>query len=145
MKFLMVKQPFANLITLKLKTLESRYWARTCNYRGDILICASKAPMKHYEVRNVMTGQQWNEFEAIRRKLGHDIYEPCGVAQCVVRMTDFRPMNRIEDEKSAFVKWQPGLKVLDFQDIRPVVSFPITGMLGLLNLPAELEKQIRFE
>lgn len=141
----MVKQPFANLITLKIKTKESRWWTRGCNYRGDILICASKKSMTPSEVRAVMTGQQWNELVEINRRLAWDIYEPRGIAQCVVTMTDYRDMNRVEDEKAAFVKYQPGLKILDFDNIRPVVSFPVSGMLGLLNVPPEYENLIRFE
>lgn len=142
---LMVKQPFANLITQKLKSKESRFWKKQCHYRGDILICSSKKSMKPAEVKAVMTQVQWNQFEQVRRKLSYDIYEPRSIAQCMVNMFDYREMNKIEDERESFVKWQPGLKILDFQNVRPVVSFKVTGMLGLLNLPDEYEKQIRFE
>lgn len=146
MKMLSVKQPFANLITLKHKLNESRWWNhKSLIYRGDILICSSKKAMKPTVVRSVMTRRQWFEFEEIRKRLNYDIYEPGGIAQCVVTMYDYREMNSFEDEKLAFVKYVNGLKILAFQDIRPVVSFPVKGMLGLLDLPKEYEQQIRFE
>lgn len=42
MKALVVKQPFADLISRGIKTIELRSWKT--KYRGDILILASKSP-----------------------------------------------------------------------------------------------------
>lgn len=145
MKFLMLKQPWPNLIALKRKDLESRYWKKDCSYRGKILICASKKPMKPAEVRAIMTPAQWINFENLRTNLDYDIYCPNAVAICQVNMINFRPMNRIEDPQRAFVAYHPSLKILELTDIRPVVSFPVTGMLGLLNLPPEYANQIQFD
>lgn len=147
MKLLMVQQPFANLITLKLKLIETRDWKKknTLEYRGDVLICASKKSKTPEEVKAIMTPDQWNQFNEIRRKLHHDIFSPRGVAQCVATIIDYRHMTKAEDEKPAFVKFQPYLKSLCLDNIRPVESFPVTGMLGLLNCPKEYEDLIRFD
>jgi hypothetical protein len=145
MRYLMIKQPWPNLIVNKFKTLESRFWNRDCSYRGDILICASQKAESPEAVKRIMTPEQFKKFNDIKLKLSHDIYKPTGVAICVVRMIDYRPMNKVEDVANAFVAYQEGLKVLVFDNIRPVVSFPVKGMLGLLHLPDEYEKQIRFD
>ena len=42
MKAVSVKQPWASLIAEGNKTIETRTWPT--NYRGDLLICASKKP-----------------------------------------------------------------------------------------------------
>lgn len=42
MKALSIKEPYASLIMSGKKTIETRKW--TTNYRGDILLCASKNP-----------------------------------------------------------------------------------------------------
>lgn len=146
MKLLMVKQPWLNLIILKVKTLESRYWQKeTLNYRGDVLFASSKKSNTLEEVKSIMTPDQFQRFNEIRKKLPHDIFSPCGVAGCVVNITDYRPMNQIEDVDMAFVKYTLGKKVIELNNVRPVVSFPVKGMLGLLNLSAEYESQIRFD
>lgn len=146
MKLLMVKQPFANLITLKLKPIETRFWGYdNLKYRGELLIASSKKPMKPLEVKSLLTPQQWAEFEEVRKKLPHDIYSPLGVAQCVVTLIDYRPMNKLEDEKGAFVRFQDGLKVLCLDNVRPVVSFPVKGMLGMPDVPEEYKNLISFD
>lgn len=147
MKLLTIKQPFTNLIALKYKTDESRFWdqIKHLNYRGDILITASQKPMAENEVKAVMTGQQFHKFRQIRDRLNYDIYGPCGIAMCVVNFYDYRPMNSIEDINTAFVKYQPGLQLLCFKDIRPVVSFKTIGRLGLTDCPQEYEQLIQFE
>jgi len=140
----MVQQPFASLIAMKVKTIETRMWNRNMAYRGDILIASSKKPKTPDEVRAIMTQEQWNDFNAIRKKLHFDIYGACGIAIAVVNAYDYRDMNKVEDQKEAFVRWQPGLKSICLDNIRPVVSFPVKGNLGLLNVPRETEEKICF-
>ena len=101
--------------------------------------------MRESEVKAVMTPEQFQKFREIKRKLTYDIYGPCGVAICVVNLYDYRPMNAIEDPRTAFVKYQPGLKLLCLKDIRPVVTFKTVGSLGLPDCPQEYQDQIRFE
>jgi hypothetical protein len=69
---LSVKQPFASLIAVGDKTIEWR--TRVWNYRGPVVICASKNPR-------------------IRLDDGKT-YLPVGAAICIVDMVDCRTMTR---------------------------------------------------
>lgn len=144
MKLLMLKQPWLNLIIHKLKTLETRRWKHNCNYRGEILLASSQVSHTPAQVKSIMSPDQFHKFNEFAKKIDYDIYHPKSCAGCVVNMTDYRPMNALEDVKNSFVAYHPDLKILDFENIRPVVSFPVKGMLGLLNLPPAYERQIQF-
>jgi len=87
---LSVKQPFASLIAVGEKTVEWR--SRVWNYRGPVVICASKSP-------------KWRTHG---KEPGSKAYLPTGAAICIVDMVDCRPMKRkdlaaacLEDEGSA--------------------------------------------
>jgi len=72
---LTVRQPFASLIAYGDKIIEWRTW--TWNYRGPLVICASKSPkckINHFENKNI------------------EIDLPTGAAVCIVDMVDCRPM-----------------------------------------------------
>ena len=45
MKALSVKQPWANMIASRMKSIETRYWST--DYRGDLVIVSSKIPNIH--------------------------------------------------------------------------------------------------
>jgi hypothetical protein len=105
MKALCVKQPWANLISMGLKTIETRTWKT--NYRGPLIICSSKTP---------------------------DIY-PAGFALCEINLIDCRPMIPEDYEAAGGVKWEEGryswvLELTNYVD--PMV--PIQGKLGIFEL-----------
>ncbi len=144
MRLLMLKQPWLNLIVEKYKTSESRYWNRQCNYRGEILLASSKQSDSPGQVRAIMTPGQWANFLNIQENLKYDIYRPVSSAGCIITMIAFSPM-KIEDEKTAFVKFHEELKIIHFINVRPVESFHVSGMLGLLKCPEKYLTQIKFE
>lgn len=45
MKALSIKQPWANMIVNRMKSIETRYWST--DYRGDLVIVSSKIPNIH--------------------------------------------------------------------------------------------------
>jgi len=67
MKALSVKQPWANMIAAREKTIETRTWATA--HRGDLLIVSSKTP---------------------------DI-PPAGYAVAIVTLVDCRPMTVLDE------------------------------------------------
>lgn len=73
---LSVKQPFASLIAVGEKTVEWR--SRVWNYRGPVVICASKSP-------------KWRTHG---KEPGSKAYLPTGAAICIVDMVDCRPITR---------------------------------------------------
>jgi len=105
MKAISLKQPFASLITEGKKTIETRRWPT--RYRGDVLIVASKKP----KIDNL----------------------PIGVAVCVARISNCRPMLKT-DERAACCKLYPGAFAWELVDVRPVDPLPVKGMLGFYEV-----------
>ena len=112
MKALSIRQPDAGMIASGEKTIETRLWATS--YRGDLLICSSKKPVDE---------------------------GPAGVALCIVRLVDCRPMEKREredmcssDEIAACCEWYPGAYAWILVDIRPIKPFPVRGQLGLFDV-----------
>ena len=102
-------QPWASLIASGQKTIETRRW-RT-SWRRDLLICATKLPVVP----------------------GH----ANGVALCIVRVADCRPMTSA-DETAACCKRYPRAWAWILEDLRPIEPFPVSGKHRLFDvqLPA---------
>ena len=103
MKAISVKDPFASMILLGKKTIETRTWKT--NYRGDIVICASKKPVSPIS----------------------------GFAVCIVNLIDCRPMVP-DDEKEACCGIYPGAWSWVLANIRRIEQFSVKGQLGLFNI-----------
>jgi len=95
------------------KTIETRVWKT--DYRGDLLICASARP----KIDDL----------------------PTGVAVCVARLVDIRPMT-VEDESAACCAVYPRACSWVLEDIRPIEPFPVRGQLGPFEV--EILQPLRF-
>lgn len=103
MKALSVRQPWADLILFKEKTIETRTWKT--NYRGEILIVASKKP-----------------------------HNPrAGFALCIVKLVDCRPMVKA-DEAAAKCEIYPGAYAWVLEFVRQVPFLPVPGKLGIYDV-----------
>ncbi len=123
MKALSIMQPWISLIITGEKTIEVR--SRDTSYRGDVLLCSSKAPG--------LTKEGMREFE-------DDFGVSClyGHALCVARLVDSRPLRK-GDEDAAFVETvDPRAFGWVLESIRPVVPFPVKGKLGFYEVDDEL-------
>lgn len=105
MKAISLRQPWASMIASGRKTTETRTWYT--DYRGDVLICASKRPM----VDDLLTGQ----------------------ALCIATIVDCRPMT-VGDEKTACCEWYPSAFAWVLENIRPIEPFPVKGKLGFYEV-----------
>jgi hypothetical protein len=135
-------QPYSNLITMKFKTGETRFYIRS--FRGDLLICSAKKIIPQPELQKLMTQTQYGRFLEIQRKCTHDIFSPLGAAQCVVKVVDWRPMNKLEDLEITFIDYHPDRCVAILEDIRPIASFNIRGRQGLFKLTKDEQDKIEF-
>jgi hypothetical protein len=123
MKALSIMQPWITLIMTGEKSIEVR--SRNTSYRGDVLLCSSKAPG--------LTKEGMREFEK-------DYGVSClyGHALCVARLVDSRPL-REGDEDAAFVETvDPSAYGWVLESIRPVVPFPVKGKLGFYEVDDHL-------
>lgn len=114
MKALSLKQPWANLIALGWKTIETRTW-RT-NYRGPLLICASKTIDSHAAM----------EFKPVPPA-------PRGCAITLVDLVTCRRMTKA-DEAVACCDVYPGAWAWILENVRPIEQFPVRGQLGIFEV-----------
>ena len=109
MKALSLKQPWASLIAIGKKTIETRTWST--NYRGKLLIVSSKTFDKNYPYHNFLS-------------LGL----PMGKALAIVEVVDCRKMKK-EDEEAAGLPYRPDLYSWILSDIQKIEPFPVKGQL----------------
>jgi hypothetical protein len=120
MKALSLKQPWASLIMIGLKTIETRKWET--GYRGDIIICSSLSDDK----------DMWN-------KLGGEIPGPYpyilrGYALGIVELYDIVRMTR-EYEIKACCQVYPGAYAWLLRNIRRFLNpHHIKGKVSLFEL-----------
>ena len=117
-KAISLKQPWASLVGVKIKTLETRTWGTT--HRGPLLIVASKG--FDYGAIEYLTG----------RKLPIEI-APVGAAICVADLIDCRRMVDT-DEVAACCPVYPKARARELENIRPVPNFKVRGFPGLFNV-----------
>ncbi len=113
MKALSIIQPWASMIASGEKTIETRTYKT--NYRGDILICASKTPNPNFSK---------DEMDKL----------PKGIALCLVRLVDCVPMTQVH-EAAAKCQVYPKAWAWILEDVQRIVSVSVKGKLGLFDLP----------
>lgn len=123
MKALSIHNPYANLILLGYKPLEIR--SKKTNYRGDILICATKHKVSLWEV--------FNTSYVMQLSVTNDLYRASGYAIGIATLADCRPMTRL-DEKLAFCEYKEGLFAYELTNVRAIKPFPVCGNQGFFNV-----------
>ena len=103
MKTLCLKEPWASMIKEGKKTIETRKWKT--NYRGKLLLCASKNPKSQIS----------------------------GKAFATAELIDCRKMTK-QDEILAYCKLYPRANSWILKDIRIIKPFPVKGQLGLFEV-----------
>lgn len=152
MKALSLTQPWASLVALGQKTIETRSWPTS--YRGELAIHASQA-MPRY-------AREALEFEPIRTLLMRANYGWAGrirglplgsivaVAQLVacyptegIRVSQWWPKEE-GDRERALGDYSPGRWAWVLRDTRPLPSpVPCRGALGLWTVEPEVEATVR--
>jgi hypothetical protein len=117
MKALSLKQPWANLIRSRSKTIETRTWST--RYRGPVLICAS---------RTVDQGMA----AMYERGTGCEPYE-LGHAICVATILECRPMTPADEER-ALCLCTPGRFAWILANVVRIKPFPVKGRLSLFEV-----------
>ncbi len=105
MKAISLHQPWASYIADGKKTIETRMWST--RYRGDLLIVSTKSP----------------------KVAGY----PLGMALCIVRVVDCRPMTKA-DEPAAMCTCDPGRWAWLLEEVRPVEPFAVRGSQGFYEV-----------
>ena len=103
MKAIVLKEPYAGMVRAGKKTIETRVWKT--NYRGKLLICASKIPRTEFS----------------------------GKAIAIAELVDCRTMIKA-DEKRACCKVYDRAHSWVLEDIRPIKPFSVRGQLSLFEV-----------
>jgi len=137
MKALSMHQPWAQMILDGVKTIETRKWST--NYRGEILICASK----QFDFAIPLSTQRILHDE--KNHYNISFLFPIGVTLCIADLVDCRKMTH-EDETEACIEVYPKAHSLILQNVRRVrqLELPkeIKWRLGLFPVPDEFVKQL---
>lgn len=113
---LSVRQPWASLIASGAKTIETRTWYT--HHRGPLLICASAGP-------------PLGRFRPLCRPLPEPL--PRGVALCVARLVECRPMTAA-DAEAAKLRLYPGALAWVLEEVRPIRRpWPVKGRCRLFH------------
>lgn len=132
MKAISIKQPWASFIAEGYKTIETRIWST--EYRGDILICASKTPDNN--MMKELNGM-FSPFKDL------NIAYPFGQAICIAEIYDCKPMKK-DDEPEAMCevygsgRWKA--KSFFLRNIRKIKPFPVKGELGIFEINIDQSK-----
>ncbi|MGA2331556.1 MAG: ASCH domain-containing protein [Syntrophales bacterium] len=147
MKAISLWEPWASLIMTGAKKWETRSWST--NYRGKLLICASKKGLPFYELNHLMCCQPF------QRGLGPLIGEPLnlekglpavkimhlnfGKAVCVVNLTNCKKTDDLTQADIAaerhFGDFSLGRYAWRLDDLRPIKPFPVKGRQGFFEVP----------
>ena len=129
MKAINIKQPWAWAIAGGHKTIETRTWPT--NYRGELLIVASKTPDRAM--------MEWFRCNVGYMGLSEVEY---GKAIAVARLAGCRLMT-VADEDAAMCDIYNGAYSWVLEDVKKINSFPMTGQLGLYEVPEMFMKNVR--
>jgi hypothetical protein len=143
MKAISLWQPWASLMEVGAKTIETRSWST--KYRGELAICASKRAGYFPE-------DHWGAYQsALMPHYGRDgvvsaTFLPSGKVLGVVDLVEIFSTN----------EWAPQVSEFPFGDysenrfgwitknLRRLKSpAPVIGRQGLFNLPPEVESEVR--
>lgn len=136
------KQPYAELM-LHGK-IETRTWHT--NYRGWVLICASKKGYNFDQVYDISGNKQIVRItETLGRNNDHFLNNyRSGIAIAVGRLVDCRPMRRKEDEDKCFVEWHRTLWCHVYENVRAIEPIPWKGTRGWKEVDLNFKNQIKF-
>lgn len=116
-----LKQPWADLVMLGYKTLETRVWGT--KYRGDLLICSSSSKESMFSI------QHWDDVQ--NRYAAAGIHPDArGMALGIVHLDGIEKMKK-EHEKAACIDLYPRAKIWKLSNVRHINPFPISGSLGV--------------
>lgn len=114
---LSVKQPWAHLIAIGRKTIETRTWNTA--YRGPILICAGM------NLDKAASSWAWSN-------VPQDEVTVTGMAVAVANLAATGIMAEVH-EAAAFCDAFPGLFAWRFDCVQRIKPFPVRGQLGLFK------------
>lgn len=124
------KEPYGSLM-LHGK-IETRTWKT--NYRGWVLICASKVPYNLQQILNISgTNIERRIYIELDYHLDGHITDNLGKAIAIGKLIDCKPMTK-EDEDKCFVEYHPGLWCHIYDHVQAITPRIWVGQQGWKEL-----------
>ena len=134
------KQPFATLMCYD--KIETRTWST--NYRGLVLICASKQEYTENQLIRIASLEQFNRInEVIKQKGRQSMLDQRGHAIAIGELIDCREMT-IYDANDCFVAFNPFLYCHVYKNVRRIKPIPWKGSLGWRKLDPDFINELEF-
>jgi len=147
MKAISLWEPWASLIMTGAKKWETRSWST--NYRGELLICASKKGPPFYELNHLLSlwAFQGGLAPLVGKPLDLTFHSWPGVAiahlnfgkaLCVVNLTDCRKTDDLTladiEVQKHFGDFSLGRYAWKLDDLRPIEPFRVKGKQGFFEV-----------
>jgi len=123
MKALSIRQPYIGLIADEIKLKEIR--SKKTNYRGDVLLCASK----NYDKQHLQAIKMLYKKEKGFVPIFFDLF---GKSVCIAEIYDCQPMNE-SDADEACIDYQPNMFSWYLRNIRNVIPKDIKANVGFFE------------
>lgn len=133
------KQPFAELMLHD--KVETRTWKT--NYRGWVLICASKTGYNFNQVWNISGDKQSIRITArLGRNWDHWLKNyRSGIAVAIGYLIECVPMSKT-DEDICFVEYWDGLFCHVYNSVQPIEPMSWRGTQGWKEVPIDIKRSI---
>ena len=134
------KQPFAELMLYG--KIETRVWKT--NYRGWVLICASKKGFNFNQVFDIAGGKQCQRITTILGRNNDHWYNlyRSGIAIAIGRLIDCRPMTKTDEDK-CFVQYYADLFCHIYDNVQAINPFIWKGSQGWKEVLPEIKNKIK--
>lgn len=150
MKIISLWEPWASLVALGWKMIETRSWST--GYRGDVAIHAAK---NRTAIRDGTPNRLLEESGLLARGIAGAFAEdhpwPLGKIVAVVRIADCAPTTSKHDRlismpfhEMKFGNYGEGRFAFMLENLRPVKPLACTGQRGLRDLPPEIEARLEY-
>lgn len=126
MRVLTVREPWASLIGLKIKKIETRSWPTS--YRGTLYIHAGKSIIPKDDVRR-NKGLEYLKGSPLHYG---EIFIKCNLVDCVLIDDEYAEKVKISDPVNYFCgNYKPGRYAWILDDITYIAPIPATGHLSI--------------
>lgn len=124
MKAISIRQPYIGLIADEIKLKEIR--SKKTNYRGDVLLCASKNYDKQHLEAIIKLYKKEKGYVPV-------FFELFGKSVCIAEIYDCQPMTE-KDADEACIDYKPGHYSWYLRNIRPVLPKDIKANVGFFEV-----------
>lgn len=143
MKAISLWEPWATLMALGLKTIETRHWPT--KYKGDLLICAAKGGLTKAQMKEIMGKKGFFETFGLDLSILNFGKAVCVVSLVACEKIDedlIKVVERLPADEKHFGDYTPGRYAWITRDFSRIEPFEVKGRQGFFEVDDSLIKYI---